>query len=906
MNLPSKRKLIPIAVIVVVVLGVVLWVWVQKRNTEQLIQAGMAALQAKDWGEASEKLAQAKLRVPNHPDVVYGLAKANLELALQEYQAGRPAYLNRLRQVEGQLDHLQRVAGERPEAALVRGDVFFYLDRPETALRSYQEVLKRQPNSYEAQLGVGRSLYALAEEDPSRRAQAIEALQKALQINRNSETALQLLAELYVQQGDLAAASPIAEALEKLGHPLSGKSLKTVGKVLFFQGQYEKAKGFLLQAVDKIGGILHMKDLVENRYLLGTTCFYLRDLEGARTHLNQAAKSSEKESYPLIQLSQLLTFQAVSVKGEDDRKAQQMERAMRSVEEASRREPQNPTVLYLLAHAYVRLDRFPEARDTLMRLVGTFPDNVPARFDLAGILYNLGDDIQAIRHYQEILKRDPQLGKASFNLGSIFLKRAGYTEAIAHLEQAVHSAPELIGPHLNLAQAYLGRGALAKAQEQYEAALQLHPGEIQALLGLGMIHQRQGDMPKAQEYFRDAVRMAPASDTAHVMLARSYAQQGDLLGAIRELERVLSINPQNYSAQIQLGNAYLELGGRSSVRKAVELFEGLQENPSRTIVREALTGLALAFLAEEDFEGAQEQFNRILSLPNLSAAEQAEIYVNIGNAYLKQGQEKLARENYEKAMALDASLPEAHYNLGRLYQLEKRFADARRKYIMAYGYEPNLAPAHYNMGVLYDQQGDLEQAAKEYRAALQIDPSLGEAYLNLANLYQRQGKNEQALQLLQEAKTLTPNAKLVRDALGALYYRLGQYDQAKAELDYPNPTAQALLLRGILHFHEEQYAEAVTQLRAALKEEASQPRPATLVNLGAALVKIGNYPDAERYLEQALNMRRDWSDTYNALAALYVGTGRYDEAEQALERSLALKPEQSDIQGILEQIRALT
>ena len=70
MNLPSKRKLIPIAAVLLVGIGVIAWIWMQKRKTEQLVQEGKAALQARDWNTATEKLAQAKLRVPNDPDVI--------------------------------------------------------------------------------------------------------------------------------------------------------------------------------------------------------------------------------------------------------------------------------------------------------------------------------------------------------------------------------------------------------------------------------------------------------------------------------------------------------------------------------------------------------------------------------------------------------------------------------------------------------------------------------------------------------------------------------------------------------------------------------------------------------------------------------------------------------------------
>ena len=202
MSLLSKRKLIVVAVVILAVIVAGLWVWMKGRKTQQLIQEGNAALRARDWNTATERFSQAKLRLPNDPDVLYGLAKANLELALLDYRAGRAGYVNRLRRVEGQLSQLRRVAADRPEAALVQGEVLFYLNRPEKALQAYQEMLKWNRDSFEAHLGMGQSLFALSEQDPSRRPQAIEALQKALQAGKKSETALRLLAELYLVRAD--------------------------------------------------------------------------------------------------------------------------------------------------------------------------------------------------------------------------------------------------------------------------------------------------------------------------------------------------------------------------------------------------------------------------------------------------------------------------------------------------------------------------------------------------------------------------------------------------------------------------------------------------------------------------------------------------------------------------------
>jgi tetratricopeptide (TPR) repeat protein len=655
----------------------------------------------------------------------------------------------------------------------------------------------------------------------------------------------------------------------------------------------------------RISGNVNLRQRIENQYLLGTCAFFMGDYAAAGENLEQAKKSAQSmrgnDVYPWVQLAQYQTFNALRQK-EPDQIMNRLSKAASTLEEASRRQAVNPTILKLLAQAYIRLNRFPEARDTLQKLVTVDPENIPARFDLAGLSHLLGDDRSAIEQYQQILERQSGHVMANFNLGSIFLARASYPDAVRRLKVAVENDPTFLDARINLAQAYLGRNEYELAKKEYEQALQLNPENMQAILGLGMIYQRQGNFIEAERYLRDAVEAAPNSDQVRVLLAKLYLQKGNLTSAIRELEKAIELNSKNFQAKIQLGNAYLETGLRHNINSAVEIFEQMQDNPSSAVKREAMSGLALAMLARGEFDTAQEQFNRILNLPDLSNTDKAQIYVNIGNAYLKQEQNERARTNYEKALTLDRTLAESHYNLGRLYHKEERYADARLKYNMAIGSNPNLAPAHYNLAQLYDQRNNLDKAEEHYEIAIDKDPGLAEAYLNLALLYKKQGRAEEALEQLMQARKLNPNSSRIRDALSFFYFENGEYDKAREELNYPNPSPQASLIRGMLYYRDGAPSQAVAELKRAYTGEAPSPRLMTLVNLGQALVQIGNYPEAEIYLEQARKKEPENPSVLNAVGGLYLETGRYREAREILEKSLEDDPDQPQVRQSLDQV----
>lgn len=108
--------------------------------------------------------------------------------------------------------------------------------------------------------------------------------------------------------------------------------------------------------------------------------------------------------------------------------------------------------------------------------------------------------------------------------------------------------------------------------------------------------------------------------------------------------------------------------------------------------------------------------------------------------------------------------------------------------------------------------------------------------------------------------------------------------------------AKAFFLQGLQHYEAGRYAQAEQQYAASL---ALLPgRPSTLVNLGAARLKLGRAEEALAVLEEALAQE---PDSWEALA--HQGTaqaelGRHEAALRSFDRSLALEPGQGLVWGM--------
>ncbi len=110
---------------------------------------------------------------------------------------------------------------------------------------------------------------------------------------------------------------------------------------------------------------------------------------------------------------------------------------------------------------------------------------------------------------------------------------------------------------------------------------------------------------------------------------------------------------------------------------------------------------------------------------------------------------------YRRALALDASLPDAHLNLGRLLHERGETAEAERHYRQALAHRPGDATAAFNLGVALQDLGRLRDAAKAYETTLAAEPGYADAHYNLSGVYEKLGEKESAFRHLSAYRRLT-------------------------------------------------------------------------------------------------------------------------------------------------------
>jgi tetratricopeptide (TPR) repeat protein len=209
------------------------------------------------------------------------------------------------------------------------------------------------------------------------------------------------------------------------------------------------------------------------------------------------------------------------------------------------------------------------------------PDNARAHYALADILRLDGRTPEALEHFLEAARLQPDEPFWRLNPGVLLLAQGEAQRAVEQLEAAARLKPDWALAHYNLGRALVAAARPLEAIEAFGAALELEPGWVEAGRGLGIAQSRAG-------------REGAALDTLTAVLA---ALPGDLETVVELGE----LRVHASAARVRSGEEALRLG-----RMAVRLSDGGDGR--------ALALLAAAEADTGDFEAAVLSAQRALEL----------------------------------------------------------------------------------------------------------------------------------------------------------------------------------------------------------------------------------------------------------------------------------------------------
>lgn len=301
--------------------------------------------------------------------------------------------------------------------------------------------------------------------------------------------------------------------------------------------------------------------------------------------------------------------------------------------------------------------------------------------------------------------------------------------------------------------------------------------------------------------------------------------------------------------------------------------------------------LGLSHIATYNVEDAVKALERAIEIDG----SYAPILVELGDV-LRKSDVSRARAFYEKVIKLSPADARAYMGMGECAMLEGDTSAARANFLKAIELAPKYADAHGAMVRLLTREGRPEEVGVHAelhklggRPPLLKDPlyvdlvSLaagGEELLVLAERLSRAGQIDHAIVLLQRAIDKNASELAVRHALGVLLGIRGRFVDAVEEFRSvlkENPyqfKTMVDLSRALMRIGN--YAEAEALLREVLSTGSGDPR--ALVLYGNLLLQLGRPEDAVRYLDSLVQLKPDFAEGRLAYASGLICQGKLDVA----------------------------
>lgn len=236
--------------------------------------------------------------------------------------------------------------------------------------------------------------------------------------------------------------------------------------------------------------------------------------------------------------------------GRHQLQAGQIPQAIQSFRNATTNDHDNDKYSLALAEALSAANDIEEARQALLRLRSSSPENGEINLDLARLAARQARVPEAVRYYRNALygvwppeQMAGQPLRVRTELVRFLLSTGDESQALSELLILSSDIPDNAQAHDNIGGLFLEAGDSQHAMQQFERALRLDGKDTLALSGAGRATFQVGDYNRARRYLEAAIANGVSSnelsdllETTRLVLSRDPLAPG--LGAAERIRRI--------------------------------------------------------------------------------------------------------------------------------------------------------------------------------------------------------------------------------------------------------------------------------------------------------------------------------------------------------------------------------
>jgi predicted Zn-dependent protease len=375
---------------------------------------------------------------------------------------------------------------------------------------------------------------------------------------------------------------------------------------------------------------------------------------------------------------------------------------------------------------------------------------------------------------------------------------------------------------------------------------------------------KDGRFDDAASIYRELLQSLPNEPGLLMNLGMALAMGGHGSDAVAPLERAISLDPSLLPAHLFLGSSYLAIG---EPQKAIPPLERAVKGAPKDVERRQL--LAQAYAAVGRTADAVTELRTITEVaPRLPGA-----WFALGHAYNNLAQDAIAtfQEGADAGAWRELLVADALFADGR-------FTDAFAIYRETSERFPDLVTIHDAIAQIYAKTGHADWAARE-RPPTALSAAVCAKRKAMCDF--RAGRYRSALSAAlsgRDAESRYWRVRAATELARAAFKQLEALPDSRERREYRSTVAVA----------ERRYADAIAELKAALKFAARDP--ALLEELGSAYYYARDFEHAAETLAPLIKRAGD----NPALLAIYgdalVQLQRVDEGLPYIKRAVELSP----------------
>ena len=409
------------------------------------------------------------------------------------------------------------------QQSLLQGLQHHQAGRLDTANSLYRNVLRIAPNEPDALHLLG--VLMLQRGDP---AQAVSLIQRAISRRGNVAVYHSNLGAALRTLGQVAEARRALERAVALD-PNHVDALVNLGDTLRRLGEYEAAEGRFRAALALVPG--HLQALVD----LGGTLQALQRYDEAMGHYRQALTLDPTSAPALSSLGVALTTRG------------QIDEALPYLEQAAAIAPNDPSVVLNLAVALHGVGRFDEAAARYRQILALDAEHVADRVQ---VQHSLGRALQAANHLDEALaslekaqRLAPEDASIATDLAGTLWRLGRQADAITMARRAIKLVPSDAGTLRLLGDMLREVGQFEEAARVLAEVIELDPTQAEARRDLGSLIQHLGKFDGALTLLAQVTQDRPDDWESWANLGIAFDRQGSPESARTAYARSLEIEP---------------------------------------------------------------------------------------------------------------------------------------------------------------------------------------------------------------------------------------------------------------------------------------------------------------------------------------------------------------------------